>query len=185
VAAGSPQIELGTDDLRAVTAFAAACASRVLPIFESESPADSRARDAIAAAIAFAAGGPRTAALRSSAWAAFSAAREAGVPAASHAARAAGQAAAAAYLHPLADAHQVKHILGPAALAARAAELEAGDDPRVGEASRDWARDHASDAVRGVLARYPSAPPGGGRVGELIRELDAALRLPLAGEPIP
>jgi hypothetical protein len=27
-----------------------------------------------------------------------------------------------------------------------------------------------------VLRRYPAAPPGGKRVGELIRELDRALR---------
>jgi hypothetical protein len=46
-------------------------------------------------------------------------------------------AASAAYLHPLASAHQVKHILGAAAHAARA---------------------------------------GGGRVGELLRDLDDALR---------
>jgi hypothetical protein len=31
-----------------------------------------------------------------------------------------------------------------------------------------------------VLARYPAAPPGGGRVGELLRDLDGALR---AGAP--
>jgi hypothetical protein len=27
-----------------------------------------------------------------------------------------------------------------------------------------------------VLRRYPAAPSGGGRVGELIRQLDASLR---------
>jgi hypothetical protein len=27
-----------------------------------------------------------------------------------------------------------------------------------------------------VLKRYPAAPPGGGRVGELLRDLDEALR---------
>jgi hypothetical protein len=27
-----------------------------------------------------------------------------------------------------------------------------------------------------VLSRYPAAPPGGGRVGELLRDLDEALR---------
>jgi hypothetical protein len=48
---------------------------------------------------------------------------------------------AAAYLHPLADAHQVKHILGAAAHAARAAELVAGDDRDVGaeQAGGAWA----------------------------------------------
>jgi hypothetical protein len=41
-------------------------------------------------------------------------------------------AAGAAFLHPLAKATQVKHILGSAAHAARALELSAGDDPAVG-----------------------------------------------------
>jgi hypothetical protein len=34
----------------------------------------------------------------------------------------------------------------------------------------------ASPAVVSVLMRYPSAPSGGGRVGELLRQLDASLR---------
>ena len=39
----------------------------------------------------------------------------------------------AAYLHPLAKATQLRHILGPAAHASRAAELARGDDPVVAE----------------------------------------------------
>ena len=85
-------------------------------------------------------------------------------------------AASAAYLHPLADAHQVKHILGAAAHAARAAELVAGDDRDVGPEHIEQARRRATPAVVDVLSRYPAAPPGGGRVGELLRDLDAALR---------
>jgi hypothetical protein len=34
-----------------------------------------------------------------------------------------------------------------------------------------------------VLRRYPVAPPGGGRVGELIRQLDASLRCLPASSP--
>jgi hypothetical protein len=34
----------------------------------------------------------------------------------------------------------------------------------------------AHPVVVDVLRRYPAAPPGGGRVGELIRQLDASLR---------
>jgi hypothetical protein len=172
----SGKIELAKHELRAIAGYAAECAHRVLPLFERDAPADSRPRDAIDAALVFSRGGERTAALWTSSLAAFKAAREASSPAAVEAARAASLAAAAAYLHPLASAHQVKHILGAAAHAARAAEVEAGDDRRVGTESRDWALQHAPSSVAAVLARYPAAPAGGGRVGELLRDLDAALR---------
>jgi hypothetical protein len=79
-------------------------------------------------------------------------------------------------LHPLADAHQVKHILGAAAHATRAAELIAGDDRVVGAERIEHARRRATPAVVEVLKRYPAAPPGGGRVGVLLRDLDEALR---------
>jgi hypothetical protein len=169
-------IELSEQELREITGYAADCAWRALPIFERNLPADSRARDAIDAARTFAGGGKRTAALRMSAWAAFKAAREATTPAALDAARAASHAAAAAYLHPKASAHQVKHILGAAAHAARAAELTSGDDQSVGAEHLAWALRHAPSTVAVVLSRLPAAPPGGGRVGELMRDLDSALR---------
>lgn len=85
-------------------------------------------------------------------------------------------AASAAYLHPLADAHQVKHILGAAAHAARATDLIAGDDQDAGPEHIEHARRRATPAVVEVLKRYPAAPPSGGRVGELLRDLDEALR---------
>ncbi|HLM20836.1 MAG TPA: exonuclease SbcC, partial [Propionibacteriaceae bacterium] len=112
-----------------------ACAWPALPIFERERPDDRRPRAALEAAQAFADGGERTKALRDSAWSAHRAAQEAadaGQAAASDAARAAGHAVGAAFLHPLAKATQVKHILGSASYAARAFELSAGDDPAVG-----------------------------------------------------
>ncbi|MCX5173148.1 putative immunity protein [Streptomyces antibioticus] len=168
----SAKIELSERELRDITGYAAACAHRTLPIFEDAEPADPRPREALDAALAFAAGGRRTADLRARAWAAFKAAREAPTPAAGDAARAASHAAAAAYLHPLADAHQVKHILGAAAHAARAEELASATPETL-----DWARHHAPQAVTDVLARLPTAPAGGGRVGHLLRELDAALRV--------
>ena len=96
--------------------------------------------------------------------------------AAGNAARAAMCAASAAYSHPLADAHQVKHILGAAAHAARAVELIAGDDRDVGAEHIEHAFRRAIPVVVEVLKRYPAAPPGGGRVGELLRDLDDALR---------
>lgn len=85
-------------------------------------------------------------------------------------------AASAAYLHPLADSHQVKHILGASAHAARVAELSVGGDPKVGATYVEQVRRQASPAVVEVLNRYPAAPSGGGRVGELVRDLDQALR---------
>jgi hypothetical protein len=169
-------IVLSTQELRAVAGCAAECAQEVLEIFEDMHPADLRPREAVDAAWAFARGGDRGKVLRDTAWAAQRAARDAGTPAAGHAARAAMCAASAAYLHPLADAHQVKHVLGAAAHAARAVELAAGDERSVGAAHLARARRHATPAVVDVLSRYPAAPPGGGRVGELLRELDEALR---------
>ena len=152
-------IDLSMDELREVTAYAAACAQDVLGIYESAHPADSRPRDALDAAWAFARGGKRGKTLRDTAWAALKAAGEADPAAAGDAARAAMSAASAAYLHPLADAHQVKHILGAAAHGARAAEHIAGDDRAVGAHHIEQARERATPIVVDVLSRYPAAPP--------------------------
>ncbi len=172
-------IELRRSELRAVAAYAAACARPALGVFERERPDDRRPQVAIDAAQAFADDGRRTKAMRGCAWAAHRAAqeaRDAGQVAAGDAARAAGHAAGAAFLHPLAKATRVLHILGSAAHAARALELSAGDDPDVGAHHIARARDLAHPVVLDVLRRYPAAPGGGGRVGELIRQLDASLR---------
>ena len=87
----------------------------------------------------------------------------------------AGDAAAAAYLHPLARATQVGHILRAAASAARIAELQAGD---AGAADRavEEARRRASPGLVDVLSRYPPAPASRTRVGLLMSALDSALR---------
>ena len=167
-------IVLSMQDLREVTRYAVESAQEVLEIFERAHPTDSRPRDAIDAAWMFARGGKRGKTLRDTAWTALKAAREADT--AGDAARAAMCAASAAYLHPLAKATQVKHILGAAAHAARAAELMAGDDRDVGADHIEQARRRATPAVVEVLKRYPAAPPGGGRVGELLRDLDEAPR---------
>ncbi|MFF3743399.1 putative immunity protein [Streptomyces kronopolitis] len=172
----SDDIELTEHELRDITGYAAEGARRVLSLFEEAHPADPRPRDALEAADAFAAGGRRTNTLRQRAWAAYRAAQEATSPAAVDAARAASHAAAAAYLHPKASAHQVKHILGAAAHAARAEELACGEEQPVTAGTLGWARLHAPAAVTTVLGRLPAAPRGGGRVGELLRDLDAALR---------
>ncbi|WP_435736005.1 putative immunity protein [Cellulosimicrobium sp. PMB13] len=171
-----PAFHLALDEIRAVTGFAARCALTVLPLYERDAPGDAVPREAIDVALAFAAGERRTNALRVGAVDALRSAKSAGAPTAEHAASAAGHASGAAYLHPLAQATQVRHILGSAAHAARAAELDAGDDPRVGAREIERAREGAPVTVVDVLRRYPAAPDGGGRVGELLRLLDAALR---------
>jgi hypothetical protein len=171
------EIVLSEQDLRVVAAYAAECAQEVLEIFERAHPDDSRPREAIDAAWTFARGGKRVKALRVTACAALKAAGDAGATAAGEAARAAMCAASAAYLHPLANATQVKHILGAAAYAARAAELAAGGDRGVGDEALEKARQRATPGVVNVLVRYPAAPAGGGRVGELLRALDQALRV--------
>jgi hypothetical protein len=165
----SDEIELSMAELREVTAFAARAASDVLSIFMADRPDDSRPAEAVAAAWEFARGGRRGRALRDTAWGAMRAAKEAGDPAAHAAAMAAMSAAGAAYLHPLAKATQVKHILGSAAYAALASGLSADADVRQAAA-------RATPVVIAVLQRFPVAPAGGGRVGELIRQLDQALR---------
>lgn len=174
-----PTIELSRSELQAVAGYAAACARRALAIFESQRSDNRRPRDAINAALAFADGAERTKVLRDNAWAAHRAVketREAGQAAASDAARAAANAAGAALLHPLAHAIQVTHTLATAAHAARAFELSAGNDPTVGDDQIAQAKALAYPSVTNVLRRYPDAPHGGGRVRELIRQLDVLLR---------
>jgi hypothetical protein len=169
------EVELSMEEIREVAGFAVVCAKPVLVVFEGQRPDDGRAREAVVVAEAFAAGGARLKALRDAAWAAQKAAqeaKEAGELAASEAARAAMAAAGAAFLHPLAKSTQVKLILGAAGHAARAFEL-AGDDPAQYIAQT---KDLASPVVKHVLRRYPEAPAGGGRVGQLIRDLDTMLR---------
>lgn len=170
------EITLSKQDLREVTAFAAGCAETVLGIFEADRPDDPRPREAITAAWEFARGGERGKRLRDTAWGAMRAGRTVNITAARESAWAAMAAAGAAYLHPLAKATQVKHILGAGAHAARAAELAAGDDPSVGIAHIGRTARRATPVLIDVLGRFPAAPTGGGRVGELIRVLDADLR---------
>ena len=52
----------------------------------------------------------------------------------------------------------------------------AGDDRTLGAEHVEQAVHGATPVVVDVLKRFPAAPGGGGRVGELIRMLDAVLR---------
>jgi rifampin ADP-ribosylating transferase len=72
----------------------------------------------------------------------------------------------------------VRHILGAAAHAARAAELARGDDPVVAEYVITAASRRATPVVLDVLGRYPRAPKGRSRVAVLMTRLDSLLRDP-------
>jgi rifampin ADP-ribosylating transferase len=174
----SGDIEVTMDELRAVAGYAVACAEPALVIFRKACPGDGRPAAALDAARVFVEGAPRSRRQRTAAADAHRAARDATTEAARHAADAAGAAAAAAYLHPLANATQVRHILGSAAHAARAAELARGDDPVVAEYVVSAAAQRATPVVLDVLWRYPRAPKGRTRVAVLTRRLDSLLRDP-------
>ena len=167
---------LTLESLRAIASWAADCAERALPVYETHAESDSRPRAAIEGIREFAGGGKRTARLRSLAMEAHAAAREVGDPAAAAAARAAGLAAASAYTHPLADVQQTKHIVGPAAYAALALELDQEDDPGIGDGVVRWAIEHAPSEVREVLLQMPARQPGKSRLDTLLYELDAGIR---------
>src|SRR5215212_7210742 len=170
---GATYFTLSLESLRAIGGWAADCAERALSVYETRADADTRPRAAIEGIREFAAGGKRTARLRSLALAAHAAAREAGDGAAAAAARAAGAAAASAYTHPLADVHQTKHIVGSAAYAALALELEQEGDPTIGDSEIRWAIEHAPAVVREVLLQMPARQIGKSRLDTLLYELDA------------
>jgi len=170
---GTGDFDLTTDELRAVVRFAADCAQELLPVFEAAAPNDSRPRAALDAARLFVGGAPRSNLQRTAAFASHRAAKGVSEETAQLAALACGDAAAAAYLHPIAKASQVGHILRAAACAARVAEL------RTGTTDSDGVRglaDRATSPLPEILRRYPSAPSGSSRVAQLMSELDSAIR---------
>ncbi|RQN08229.1 exonuclease SbcC [Aeromicrobium camelliae] len=172
----SGDFDLTTEELRVVTRFVADTAEEILPLFEAVHPDDGRPRAALEAAWEFADGAKRTKLQRVTSLDAHRAAAEASTEVARLAARSAGDAAAAPYLHPIAKAHQVGHILRAAANAARVAELQSPDDDTAAERALDSARQRATPAVVDVLRRYPLAPEGRSRVAQLMSELDRSLR---------
>ncbi|WP_176308451.1 putative immunity protein [Micromonospora sp. NBS 11-29] len=182
--AGSGDFDLTTDELRVVARYVARHAEDVLPVFERAVPGDPRPRAAIDAAWAFVEGADRTNRQRVASIDAHRAARTAPSEAARLAARSAGDAASAAYLHPLAQASQVGHILRAAASAAHIGELAAGGDPAVADALLERSRRWATPVLVDVLRRYPPVTGGGSRVARLMSDLDGALRRtpPAGGE---
>lgn len=172
----SKYFTLSMESLRVIGGWAADCAERALSVYEKRAASEPRPRAAIEGIREFAAGGKRAARLRCLALSAFSAARQVGDPAAAAAARAAGLAASSAFTHPLVDVHQTKHIVGPAAYAALALELDHGGDPGIGEGEVRWAIEHAPSEVRAVLLQMPPRQTGKSRLDALLYALDAGIR---------
>lgn len=175
---GSPQA-LSESDRRVVASWAADCAERVLAIFESESPADSRPRDAIARARAFARGELDAAGEIRRRFVAGRAAHDVATPSAIAAARAAAQAAGVA--------HMGAHALGAAAYAATAVGLSRPDRVDAVHDEICWQLDRLSPEATTALRRLPllgedtSGPLGPGLLsrGVLaanIRAIQAGLR---------
>jgi hypothetical protein len=165
---------LSETDRRAVAAWAADCAERVLALFEAKAPEDSRPRNAIARTRAFARGELAVAGEIRRRFVGGGAAHEVSDPAAVAAARAAGQAASVP--------HMGAHALGAAAYAAKAAGLAAPDRPEAVAEEIRWQLDHMSPAAIVALRQLPrvgensSGPLGpgllaSGLLGEIIREL--------------
>ncbi|MFI1952943.1 putative immunity protein [Streptomyces xinghaiensis] len=178
----SGDFDLTPDELRVVARYVVRHAEDVLPVFERAVPGDPRPREAVDAAWEFINGANRTALQRVASFDAHRAARSAPSEAARLAARSAGDAASAAYLHPIARANQVGHILRAAASAARIGELESGGDPAIGDALLERSRQRATPVLIDVLRRYPPATGGSSRVARLMSALDHSLR-PAAGRP--
>ncbi|MET8908932.1 putative immunity protein [Micromonospora sp. NPDC004551] len=172
----SGDFDLTMDELRVVARYVVRHAEDVLSVFEEAVPDDPRPRAAIEAAWAFVNGARRTNVQRLTSLDAHRAARSAPSEAARLAARSAGDAASAAYLHPIARASQVGHILRAPASVARIGEMRAGDDRRTGDALLERSRQRATPLLVDVLRRYPPAPGGSSRVAQLMSALDRSLR---------
>ena len=171
-----PAVAITDEERRVVARWAAACAERVLPLFEAVAPADPRPREAIGIARAFAGGERRSRYLTRLALAAHRAGREVGDPVGLAVARAASLAAATANIHGETTIGTLGHVLGPAAYAALARELTAGGDAAAAEDEVRWAIEHASPVIRDLVRRIPASVSGGRRLDEIQHRLDAALR---------
>lgn len=169
---------LSEADRRLVAEWAAACAERVLPLFEAECPNDDRPRDAIARTRAYARGELNTAAEIRRRFGGGSAASSAMSPIAAAAARAAGQASAVC--------HMGAHALGAAAYAVKAASLAAPDQSEAAEGEIRWQLAHMGLAMRVALRSLPpvgenrSGPLGpgllaSGEMGKIISQLQAVI----------
>lgn len=155
-----------------------------MPVYELHVRADPRPRAAIEGIRAFAGGGKRTAKLRTLSLAALAAAREAGHPAAAAAARAACLAASSAYTHPLADVHQTKHIVGPAAYAVLALELDRASDPEIAAREIRRAITCSPQEAGEVLNQMPARKSGKSRLDAILFELDEGIRRKILSQSV-
>ena len=169
---------LSEHDRRIVAGWAADCAERVLPLFETEVPDDERPRDAIARARAFSRGELGAAEEIRRRFIAGRAAHAADSAAAVAAARAAAQASGVA--------HMGAHALGAAAYAARAAGLAAPERPDALEDEIRWQLEHLTPEAKSALLQLPAVGedsggplgPGllaSGELGAIIRRLQEGL----------
>ncbi|WP_406151461.1 putative immunity protein [Streptomyces sp. NBC_01012] len=172
----SGDFDLTMDELRVVARYVARHAEDVLSVFEQAVPDDPRPRAAIEAAWVFINGANRTMSQRITSLDAHRAARYAPSEAARLAARSAGDAASAAYLHPIAQAGQVGHILRAPASAAHIARIGAGGDPAMVDAPLERSRRRATPVLIDVLCRYPPVAGGSSPVARLMSTLDRFLR---------
>ncbi|MET0494065.1 MAG: putative immunity protein [Actinoplanes sp.] len=160
-------LTLSEGDRRVVAVWAASCAELTLPLFEAHAPSDTRPRDAIEGARAFAREELQIGPARALAAQAHAAARSVNDPSATAAARAAG--------HAVAVAHMASHALGAPAYAARAAAAAHPDDPTATAAIIDLADEHASATIRAVLRKLPPRTQAPGALGAVILELQTRL----------
>lgn len=165
---------------RLLAGWAAACAARVLPIYEAEAD-DPRVRDAVERAERFA---------RGELDAAGEIRRRLEAGRAAHAARtAAGRAAARAAAQAAAVAHMGAHALGAAGYAVRARALAEPDRPDAAATEIAWQLAQLTGPARRALRALPavgthtSGPLGpgllaSGALGEVVRELQARVAAP-------
>lgn len=131
-------------DHRLLALWAAECAEHVLPLFETVRPADTRPRQAVEQARAWARGEITMSQSRTAAGKANAAARDL-TGAARHAAYAAAQAAAVP--------HVAAHELGAAAYAIRAARAAAtrGEEELAGREECRWQREQLPQEIRDLV----------------------------------
>jgi hypothetical protein len=134
---------LSDADHQLLALWAARCAEHVLPLFEAERPLDSRPREAIDAARAWARGEMRMMDARACGGRAMGAARPLRRGPAGFAAYAAGQAACVG--------HVAEHDLGAAAYAIRAVQAADPSSLNAGRLERDWQRAQLPEQIRALV----------------------------------
>lgn len=133
---------LTDEDHSLLARWAADCAEHVLDLFEQGRPADSRPREAVIAARAWAEGEMRMMTARAAGGHAMGAARPlTGAP--RFAAYAAGQAACVG--------HVAEHDLGAAAYAIKAIRAADPQNPAAARAERDWQRAQLPERIRQLV----------------------------------